>query len=472
MTENKHQKPSLAFSTIALVSVFGFMLLGLVVFKVKLQIVIFLSWLVLLPFTRKLGYTFPELEKEAYQFITKGMQACIIMMSVGALIGAWIAAGTVPTIIYAGLKIITPKLFLVTTLIFCSFVSICTGTSWGSMGTAGVAMMGVGAGLGIPAGMTAGAVICGSYFGDKMSPLSDSTNMAPALAGTDVITHIKHMLYTTVPAYIITAIIYIILGLKFGTGEFDPSQVNIITNALSENFHIGIIPVLPAVLLITMLMFKMSPVVAISVGAASGLLVAVFYQGQSLMFTTVSMYTGFDVNFELDFLNGILNRGGIMSMMGIVIAFIFALGLGGMLSYTQILQTPLDSLSKKLKSIGGIVTTTMAVSTLANMIGGSMTFSSVLTGTLMAPLFRQKGLKPENLSRCIEDFGTMGAVLIPWNGNAIFAMGVLGVSYSAYVPFCFLNWIVPVLSIIYGYTGFSMKKFSDEEMKNMKEIAS
>lgn len=460
----KHKKPSLQFAVLTLLVIVAFMATGLIIFKIKLNTLMFLSWLLMVPFAMKLGFSFEELEDGAYSMIKKGLQAMIIIMAVGALIGAWIASGTVPTLIYIGLKIISPKFFLVTTLFFCAIISSATGTSWGSMGTAGIAMMAVGEGMGIPAGMTAGAVISGAYFGDKMSPLSDSTNLAPAVAGTDVITHIKHMTYTTGPSFIISAILFTILGLKYGVASVDLQLVTEILAGLSGIFKISWIALIPTILVIYLLIRGHSPVTSILSGAVLGALFAIFYQGTTLGLAASAMWGGYKGEFELTFMNKLLNRGGIESMQGIVSLMMFGLGLGGMMRITGILETLLAGISKKIKSDGGLVFITVLVSYLSNAIGASMAFGAVLTGTLMSPLFEEHKLKPENLSRIIEDAGTLGAVMIPWTTNAVYTMQVLQVSYLAYLPFCFLNILNPIISIIYGVTGFSMTKYTDEEI--------
>lgn len=465
---NIKKKPSLGYSILTLATIITFMTIGMVGFKIKLQILMFLSWIIITAFSMKLGISYDELETGAFDMVRKAMQAMVLLTAVGILIASWIAAGTVPTLIFAGLKVISPKYFLITTLLLCSIVSLATGTSWGTLGTAGLAMMGIGAGLGIPAGMTAGAVICGSYFGDKMSPLSDSTNLAPAVAGTDVFTHIKHMLYTTVPSYVISMILFLILGFKYGFGQMDYSQVNEITSSLGQLFHIGIIPLLPAVVVIGLLAKRKSPITSILLGAIAGLVVAILYQGCDITTAFGALWGGYKGEFGSVFLNKLLNRGGIQSMLGIVALMIFALGLGGMMRVSGILDTILEEIAKKLKSTGGLVASSMMISYFAGMISGSMHFAAVMTGTLMSPLFEERKLKPENLSRIIEDCGTLGAVLIPWSTNAVFTMNMLQVSYAAYVPFCFLNYLNPIFSLIYGITGFSMVKYSEEEIISMK----
>lgn len=463
--KNLKRKPTLGSALGILITLITVFVLGMQLYNVKLQTLLLLGWLIIIPFGIRLGHSYEELEKEAFSTVGKGLQALMILLSVGALVGAWIGAGTVPTLLYYGLKVINPKFFLVSVLLFSSVVSLATGTSWGTIGTAGIAMMGIGAGLGIPAGMTAGAVISGAVFGDKMSPLSDSTNLAPAVAGTDLITHIKHMVYTTAPAYVISAIVFLILGFKYGSGSSDINQVNEILRALDGIFNIGIIALLPAILVMVLLLMKKPPIPSMLVGSIAGVLVAIFYQGQDISIAFSYLYSGFHGDFGNMFMDKLLNRGGITSMLGMAATMIFALGLGGLLNYTGILTSILDAVSKKIRSTGALVASTMFVSYFANAIGASMTFAAVITGSLMRPLYEKFKLKPENLSRIIEDAGTLGAVLIPWNLSALFIVGTLQVSYIEYVPFCLLSFLTPVISLIYGFTGITMKTYdSDNEI--------
>ncbi|SKC57185.1 Na+/H+ antiporter NhaC [Maledivibacter halophilus] len=464
--KNEKIMPSAKYAFLALGAIVLFMIVGINFLKVRIEVMMFLSWLIIVPFAKKLGYSFSELELAAYDMVRKGMQAISIILAVGMLVGAWISAGTVPTLIYYGLKVITPRFFLVTALILCSLVSLATGTSWGTMGTCGIAMMGIGAGLGIPAGMTAGAVISGAYFGDKLSPLSDSTNLAPAVSGTDVITHIKHMLYVTVPSYIITFIIFLFLGFRYGSDTADLSMIKEILNSLDGLYNIGIISLAPAILVIILLIRGQSPVTSILIGSATGFVVATLYQGFEPAYAAQALYTGFSGDFGSEFLNKLLNRGGLLSMANIASIMVSGLGLGGMLRHCGILQSILDVMAKKIKSVGGLVGSTMLVAYLANMIGGSMSFAAVMTGTLMSPLYEKWKLKPENLSRTIEDSSTLGAPLIPWNSNALFAMSMLQVSYGQYVGFAFFNFIDPVIALIFAYIGFSIKKYTDDELKD------
>ena len=346
-------------------------------------------------------------------------------MCVGALIGAWISAGTVPVMIYVGLQIISPSLFLVTSLILCSVTSLTTGTSWGTIGTVGLAIMGIGAGLGFDPGITAASIICGAFFGDKLSPLSDTTNMAAAVSGVPLLRHVRHMVNTITPAYIITIILYAIIGFKQGSGVADTSQLNAILSGISEHFQIGIIPALPMLLVLGLLIRQTNPVLAIVSGALFGVLIAVGYAGMDLTTAFNSMWSGYKADFANPMLAKLLNRGGITSMLDIAALVIFACGLGGMLRHIGIID---------------------------------------VNGTVMAPLFRKRGYRPENCSRVVEDAGTLGGPLVPWASNALFPMSMLSVSYMDYAPWAFVLYLTPLMSILYAAFNINMTRLTPEEM--------
>lgn len=469
MSDNK-KMPSFGFAVFVLTLIVAVMSIGMIVFKASLQTMMFLSWLIVIPATMKIGYKFNEVENFAYDMMRKVMQPSMILLAVGAMIGAWIMSGTVPAMIYYGLKIITPQFFLVTTLLLCAIVSVFTGTSWGTIGTAGLAMIGIGTSMGIPAGMTAGAIICGAYFGDKMSPISDSTNLAPAIAGAKVMNHVKHMLWTTGPSFLITAVISTVLGLKYSASQVDYNAVNQVSDKLAEIFNLGIIPLLPALLVFYLLFKNKPPVPSILIGAVTGALVGIFYQGATLKTALATLYTGYVSKTDVVFIDKLLSRGGISSMYGVVGLFLFALGLGGMLNGTGILTAILNSFSSRIKSVRSLVICTMLVSYVSNMVGATISFAAVMTGTLMQPLFKQMRLRPENLSRIIEDCGTLGGPIIPWNTGAVYSAGVLGVSPYEFIPYCFLSFINPIVSLIYGVTGFSMTMLDEGEEYGETEV--
>lgn len=458
--------PSLKYSIFTLLTITLLIVVGITIFDAKLQIMLFISLIVAIPLAMKIGFSFLEVESFAYDMIRKVLQPMLILLAVGALIGSWIFSGTVPTIIYAGLEIISPNYFLATVVILCSFVSLATGSSWGTVGTAGVAMMGIGSGLGIPVGITAGAVISGAWFGDKMSPLSDSTNMAPALSGGDIVTHIKHMMWTTIPAIILSIIVFHIIGLRYDGGNIDQGQINSITSSLDELFNIGWVTMIPAVVVLTLLIMQKPAVTSIFVGALTGAVVGVLYQGFSISESLSALYNGFVIDTGNAFMDSLLNGGGVVSMYEIVAIFIFALGLGGILSGSGILTSILSSFASRIKTNRGLLLTTILVSYTTNMIGATISFALIMTATIMRPLYEKRRVKPENLSRVIEDVGTLGGPIIPWNTGAVFVAGALGVSPMLFIPYCFLSFFTLIFTVIYSITGFTITTYEDDDNSN------
>ncbi|MGM0602067.1 MAG: Na+/H+ antiporter NhaC [Bacillota bacterium] len=463
--KNNAKKPTTSYAYLVLIALVILIAVGLVIFDAPIQTMFFLGWLVIIPAAMKLGYSYQEVMDAAFDFCRRAMQPSFIILAVGALVGTWIAAGTVPTLIYSGLAIVTPKYFLLTTLILCSLTSLATGTSWGTMGTAGLAMMGVGAGLGVPAPITAGAVISGAYFGDKMSPLSDSTNLAAAVTEGDLMKHVKHMFYDQIPSYIITAVIFVFIGFKYSGGTVDSTHLNSMLDGLANNFNIGIIAFIPAIILIALLVMKKPPIISILIAAIVGGIIAVLHQGESFNTILSAFYSGYSSNTGIDFLDTLLNRGGVTSMFGTLSIMLFGFGLAGMMNEVGIMEALLEPLTKKVNSLGKLVVVSMIVNYASNMIGASMSFASVMTGTLLTPVYKEWNLKPENLSRIIEASGTLGAPLIPWNSNAIYASAMLGVSPIAYLPYCFLNYITPLIDLFYGFTGISMTYYEEDSIE-------
>lgn len=458
MNSREIKTPTFGLALLCMVSIIAFIALGMVKFGWSTPTVMFLCWVIVLPFGLYLGYTPAQLEKQALNLISRGLQAIMILLVVGAMIGCWIGSGTVATIIYAGIKLLSPNIFLLTALLFATLVACATGTSWGTMGTAGVALMGIGAAMGIPAGMTAGAVISGAYFGDKLSPMSDGPNLTCAITGAELIEHIKHSLKSALPGYLVSCVLFLILGFRYSGTQFDASGVTALAAGIEQSFRVGLIPLLPAVIVFILLAKKVSPILSILFGAFTGMLVCVFYQDLTFAQATTMFYAGFSKEFADPILATLFNRGGVSSMFATVSVGLFAMGFAGILNETGILGALVSPLEKHLKTQRSLVATTMAFGYINNCIGCSAGYSIIITGTLMKPLYEKFNLRNTNLSRVLGDCGTLFSVLVPWNTNALFAMSMLGVSFAEYVPFTFFCIITPIITLIYAFTGFSMTK--------------
>ena len=409
------------------------------------------------------GRTWKSIREGMVHGITLAMNSILILIIVGTMIGTWILGGVVPTMIYWGLKVLSPGIFLAATMIICSVVALGTGSSWSTAGTIGVALIGVGSGLGIPAPMVAGAIISGSYFGDKMSPLSDTTNLAPAVAGTDLFTHIRHMVYTTVPAYVIALIIYSLMGLKFAKGVMEAGNIQVILETLQGNFNLHPVLLLPPLLVIVMVIRKIPPLPALLGGTAIGGILAVIFQQSSLLDVIVAAHNGFVSDTGVVMVDDLLTRGGLMSMMETVALIICALSFGGIMERSGALSTIAAALIKRVERTGSLVATTIFSCIGMNTIASDQYMAIVIPGRMYKAAFDAKGLHPKNLSRCLEDSGTLSSPLIPWNSCGAFMGRTLGVDPLLYLPYAFLNLITPIISIFFGYTGLTMHKKEPQE---------
>lgn len=410
------------------------------------------------------GFKWAYIEKGIINNIGRSMQAILILLCIGMLIGTWIAGGIVPSLIYYGLKILSPGIFLVATCVICAIVSLATGSSWTTAGTVGIALIGVGAGLGIPMPMAAGAIISGAYFGDKMSPLSDTTNLAPAMAGATLFDHVRHMIFTTGPSLIIALILYGIIGMKFGGGDADMSQVNALMSTMSENFYISPILIIPPLLVIAMVIFKVPALPGLFGGVVLGGICALVFQGANIgELATIITYDGFVSETGNEFVDSLLTRGGFSSMYYTVGLIISAMCIGGVLDSTNMLKSICEALLKSSKGTGSLVAITLATCVITNIAAADQYLAIVLPGRMYKEAFEDRRLKNKNLSRCLEDAGTLTSPLVPWNTCGTYQATTLGVPTLAYLPYAFLNLINPLVSLFYGFTGITMEKMSDEE---------
>lgn len=455
------KKASLALSSLAIVLIVAFIAVGIGVFNVNIAILLFLCWMIMWPFAAHLGYSFSEMEGFAYEMAQKCIAPAAIILAVGMMIASFMAAGTVPTILVAGLKLITPKFFLALTFIMCCIMSVIMGTSWGTLGTVGIAMMGVGAGLGVNPAITAGAVVSGAWFGDKMSPMSDSTIMCSTITETYIMDHIKAMMQTTIPAAVVSIIIYLGIGIFISGDSYDASTVDSIMNGLKGMFHINLIPVIPIVIVIVMILMKKGTIVSMMSGSVVAILIAVIYQGYSVADMGTFLYSGFTCDTENEILISLLNRGGMTSMLSLLAVFVGGLGLGGILDKTGMLEPIFHYITEKYKSPRGIMLMAWCATLLCILVIADNNFAFVMVATLFGSAFQKYNLKSQNLSRILEDVGTLGSALVPWNVGAQFAAGVLGVSTLAYMPYAFLNWMTPILSLAFIILQVKIKKIEE-----------
>ncbi|GLI55516.1 Na+/H+ antiporter NhaC [Propionigenium maris DSM 9537] len=418
-----------------------------------------------------LGYKWKNIQEGVVDTIKMSMEAILILMIIGMVVGTWILSGVVPTMIFYGLKIISPAIFLPATLIICAIVSIATGSSWSTAATVGIALMGVGTGLGIPPQMTAGAIISGAYMGDKLSPLSDTTNLAPAMAGAKLFDHIRHMLYTTTPSFIISLVLFAFLGMKYAGAALDINSINEILGTLSGNFNINPVLFLVPVLTIAMVVKKVPAVPGLFGGALLGGIFAMMFQGASVGDVFGALHYGFESATGNEMVDSLLSRGGMDSMMWTISLIICALFFGGVMERTGMLGAVAAVILKRANTTGKLVLSTVLTPMFVNTVAGDQYLSIVVPGRMFKNAYTDRGLHPKNLSRALEDSGTLTSPLIPWNTCGAYMIATLGIAPWIYVPYCFLNLLNPVISVFYGYTGITMEALDEETAKELKADA-
>lgn len=434
-----------------------------------IQLALFLGWFIIIVLGIYLGHSYLSLEKAAIKGIGNGMNAILILLAVGTLVGTWISSGIVPTIIYYGLQSIHPSIFLLASMIICSVTSLATGTSWGSAGTAGIAMMGIGQGLGVPAPITAGAVLSGCYFGDKMSPLSDSVILASSMSGVDILDHIKSMLPIAAISYVITGALFTFYGLHFA-GNIDMSQIQTVSTAISAHFHITPLSFIPVISVLALLAIGMPSFPVISFGALFGMLWGIFFQDLTPSVAISTAWQPMGINSGISFVDDILNRGGMSSMLGSVAVIIFGLGFGGLLEKVGILETIAKVFAKRIKGAPSLTISTIITAFFANVFGSAMYVSLILTPKICAKNYDRLGYMRKNLSRNAEFGGTLTSGMVPWSDNGIYMASILGVATFAYVPYMWLSFVCIAVTIFCSFFGWFMH-LTPERQAQLKDQA-
>lgn len=460
----KEKKPSFLTAISVFIGIILILGVGISVYKVDIHILLVMATFFSSIVAYKCGFGFDEILDGMTESIKKAMIALIIFILIGMMIGSWIASGTVPGLIYYGLELLSPKFFLPTGLIICSITSLATGTSWGTTGTVGLALMGMGVGLGIPGPVVAGMVVSGAFFGDKMSPMSDSTILAAASTDTDLYDHIGGMLITSVPAYIISLVLYTFVGFHYATlGNSEPEQIHMIHQVLGETFNLKIIVLLPIVVVLVLSLMKVPSVIAMSIGTFLGTIFAVVFQGADITYALKVLNYGYVEKTGLEVVDKLLVRGGIQNMMWTFSLSFIALCLGGVLEKAGFLNVIVEKVLAKVKSIPSVIAVSMGTTFLTNLCMGEIYLALILNGNLYRKVYKDKGLENKMLSRVLEESGTLTGALIPWTTAGAFIAGSLGVSTLSYVPFAFFNLINPILSIIMIYCGFSLYKIKSTD---------
>jgi len=404
----------------------------------------------------RLGHRWQSIEQGIIEGIKISLNACLILMAIGLLIGTWLAGGVVPIMVYYGLKLLTPGIFLVATCLICSVISLATGSSWSTAGTVGVALIGVAQGLGVPLPMVAGAIISGSYFGDKMSPLSDTTNLSPAVAGAELFEHIRHMTYTTVPSYIIALTLYALMGFFYTPAESGAGNLTDLLTVLEQNFNLSFILLLPPLLVIFMVVFRIPALPALLAGGALGGIMGMIFQGLSLQEVFAAAQSGYVSETGVQAVDELLTRGGLESMMSTIALILCAMSFGGIMERTGMLAAIANAILTIATTTGKLVGSVVLTCYGMNFIAPDQYLSIIVPGRMYKNAFQKAGLHPKNLSRILEDAGTLTSPLVPWNTCGAFMHAALLVDPFSYLPYAFLNLINPILSILYGITGWTM----------------
>lgn len=440
------------------------------------QVVLILSGAVAGLIAMRIGVSWRIMQKGILSSINSAMSSLLILLLIGALAGAWMISGIVPAMIFYGLKILNPTILLFAACVVCALVSMATGSSWTTIATVGLALIGIGKALGMSEGIIAGAIISGAYFGDKMSPLSDTTNLAPAMAGADLFTHIRYMAITTVPSLVITLIIFLGIGFSYSSGN-GIQDIEPILAALSSSFNINLwLFIVPAVVII-LIVKKVPAIPALLAGSLLGILFAVIFQphlfneisgitdnpwksayiaSMKALYTDVSVVTGNGIADEL------LSTGGMAGMLGTIWLILSAMVFGGIMDASGMLKRITEVIISIVNSTGSLITSTAASCVFFNITASDQYLSIVVPGKMFEKIYREKGLAPENLSRTLEDAGTVTSVLIPWNTCGAAQSNVLGVATWAYLPYCFFNIISPFMTIFFAYAGIKIAKLKGD----------
>lgn len=420
----------------------------------------------------RLGATWTKMLDGIVESIGSAMSSILILLLIGSLAGTWLLSGIVPAMIYYGLQVLNPTIFLFAACFVSAIVSLATGSSWSTIATLGVALLGIGQTLGLGSGIVAGAIISGAYFGDKMSPLSDTTNLAPAMAGTDLFTHIRYMIYTTGPTMTITLIIFLVIGFNTSS-QADVNQINGVLASIDKSFNInGWLFIVPA-LVIFMIVKKVAAIPALLWGTLLGAVFALIFQPhvieqvagvdhlnfesiyKSLM---VSMYGSISIHTDNAMVNELLSTGGMAGMLNTIWLILCAMIFGGVMEATGMLQRITASVIKMTKSTGSLVGSTAATCVFFNVTASDQYLAIVVPGRMYADTYRDRGLAPELLSRTLEDSGTVTSVLVPWNTCGATQASVLGVSTWVYAPYCFFNILSPIMTVLYAYLNIKIRR--------------
>jgi len=450
--ENKQLVPGFGTSLFVFLTIMGTLAIGMGVFRMDTHVLLTLCLLMVCLVTKKLGYTTDELFDAMGDSLKKSVIAMIFFIIIGMIIGSWELAGTVPALISYGLKIIKPEIFLPAGFIVCSLTSFATGTSWGTCATVGLALMGMGQGMGIPAPIVAGMAVSGSIFGDHFSPMSDTTVLASTSAKTELYDHVRSMSKTVIPAFIISAVLYGIIGMNY-VGDVNSPEIVEMQRVLAETFNLNLLCFLPIIIVLVLSFMKFPSVPTLIIGILAGVVVAMTVQGASLNEVFGALNYGYGNDTGNALVNRLVQRGGVQSMMWTFSLAFIALLLGGILEKVGYLKVLIAGVVTKIKGAGQLVALTWVTGVLGNMAMAEVYLSIILNGSLYKEVYDEKGLDRSMLSRMLEEGATLSGPLVPWTTCGAFMAATLGVATIDYIPYAFIGFIPPLLSIITASLG-------------------
>ena len=477
------KQPTLLMALFPIAILISFLAINVIIFNTVAtegpnQIALLLSAAVAGIISWRLNNTWEEIEFSMVKSISSAMGAMIILLVIGALSGTWLLSGIVPAMIYYGLKILNPTFFLFAAVVVCCIVSLATGSSWSTVATVGIALLGIGKALNINEGVIAGAIISGAYFGDKMSPLSDTTNLAPAMAGTDLFTHVRYMMVTTIPTLVITLLIFLVWGFTLDTAAVD-NDSGVVLAAIEKTFNLNpVLFIVPAIVLF-MIVRKVPAIPALLVGTLLGGVFAIIFQPEIVKqisgITNNPLKSGFvgvmkamsmSISIQTDnqMINELLSSKGMAGMLNTIWLILCAMIFGGVMESAGLLKRIVEEIIKLANSTGSLVGSTAITCVFFNLTAGDQYMAIAVPGRMFADIYKKRGYKPELLSRTLEDAGTVTSVLIPWNTCGATQSRVLGVATMTYAPYCFFCIISPLMTVLQAYLNYKIRRFSDDKV--------
>ena len=450
---------SLGLAIIPIVALIAAAASSIFIWKAGMHIPLLIGVLAAAVIAIRCGWKWSEVENMMVKGVARALPAVFILLIIGIIVGTWIASGVIPTMIYYGLSIIEPSLFVPLVALITGIVSITLGSSFTSIATIGIAFMAIGEGLGFAPGLVAGAVISGAYLGDKLSPLSDTTNIAPAMVDTDLFSHIKHMLWDTIPAFAISLLLYWFVGnAGVATNTVDSDGINLIKTGLASVFVIHPLLLLMPIFTIIIMMKRVPAIPALTIVGLLGAVLAVLVQGSSISSIVQVMTGGFSVESGVAAVDKLLNTGGLMSMLGTIGMLIIATALGGILEETGSFEVVTRKMIARVRSTGSLISTTIFSTFVVAFASGAQFLAIILPARTFVNTYKKMGIDTKNLSRCVEAAGTVGINLVPWSVPVVFAVSMLGVSPGEFIPYAFFAFLVPLINLIFGFTGWTITK--------------